>query len=102
MVQTKKSAKKAQQTLKNKLGPEGYLDFFRTIGAIGGRNGHTGGFASNHEFARKVGSTGGKVGKRGLKFIEKKGKKYIYINRQTGDEVILREGESWSAAKEKE
>lgn len=40
-------------------------NFYARIGAIGGRNGHTGGFASNPELARIAGSKGGKVSKRG-------------------------------------
>lgn len=40
-------------------------DFYRNIGRIGGRNGHTGGFASNPELARTAGSKGGKISKRG-------------------------------------
>lgn len=40
-------------------------DFYRMIGAIGGRNGHTGGFAANPELARIAGSKGGTISKRG-------------------------------------
>ena len=40
-------------------------DFYARIGAKGGRNGHTGGFAANPELARIVGSKGGKISKRG-------------------------------------
>ena len=40
-------------------------NFYARIGAIGGRNGHSGGFASNPELARIAGSKGGKVSKRG-------------------------------------
>lgn len=40
-------------------------DFYRNIGRIGGRNGHTGGFAANPELARKAGAIGGKISKRG-------------------------------------
>lgn len=49
-------------------------DFFKKIGAIGGRNGHTGGFASEKvgkdgltgfERASRVGKIGGKKSKRG-------------------------------------
>lgn len=34
---------------------------------MGGRNGHTGGFAANPELARVVGAIGGKKSKRGKK-----------------------------------
>lgn len=40
-------------------------DFYKRIGAIGGKNGHTGGFASNRELAREAGRKGGKASKRG-------------------------------------
>ena len=39
-------------------------DFYKKIGAKGGRNGHTGGFASDHERARLAGAKGGKRSKR--------------------------------------
>ena len=40
-------------------------DFYKRIGAIGGRNGHTGGFASNPELARIAGAKGGSISRRG-------------------------------------
>lgn len=40
-------------------------DFYRNIGRIGGRNGHTGGFAANPELAKRAGAIGGKISKRG-------------------------------------
>lgn len=40
-------------------------DFYARIGAMGGRNGHTGGFASNPELAKIAGRKGGKKSKRG-------------------------------------
>lgn len=40
-------------------------DFFRRIGAIGGRNGTTGGFHANPELARICGALGGSISKRG-------------------------------------
>lgn len=39
-------------------------DFYRRIGAKGGRNGHTGGFAANPELARRVGAKGGRKSRR--------------------------------------
>lgn len=48
-------------------------DFYKKIGAKGGRNGHTGGFAADPELARRAGAIGGKKSKRGKakKTIEK-------------------------------
>ena len=40
-------------------------DFYKRIGAIGGRNGHTGGFAANPELAREAGRKGGRISRRG-------------------------------------
>jgi uncharacterized protein len=40
-------------------------DFYKRIGAIGGRNGRTGGFFANRELARIAGAKGGKKSRRG-------------------------------------
>ena len=40
-------------------------DFYERIGRKGGQNGHTGGFAANHELAKEAGRKGGKISKRG-------------------------------------
>lgn len=39
-------------------------DFYRRIGAIGGRNGNTGGFAADRELARRAGAKGGRISRR--------------------------------------
>ncbi len=39
-------------------------DFYKQIGAKGGRNGHTGGFAANPELARIAGKKGGQISRR--------------------------------------
>lgn len=41
------------------------MDFYKKIGAKGGRNGHTGGFAANPELARIAGRKGGFISRRG-------------------------------------
>jgi general stress protein YciG len=38
--------------------------FYRRIGAIGGANGKTGGFAANPELARIAGAKGGRISRR--------------------------------------
>ncbi|MDR6794206.1 general stress protein YciG [Pseudarthrobacter oxydans] len=38
--------------------------FYARIGAKGGRNGRTGGFAANPELARVAGAKGGRISKR--------------------------------------
>ena len=69
MVQTKAGGRKTAQTIKEKWG----TDFYREIGRKGGKNGHTGGFASNvigrdgltgKERARIAGKKGGTISRR--------------------------------------
>ena len=69
MVQTREGGKKTAQTIKEKWGS----DFYREIGRKGGKNGHTGGFASDvigrdgltgKERARIAGRKGGTISKR--------------------------------------
>ena len=40
-------------------------DFYKRIGAKGGKNGTTGGFAANRELARLAGAKGGRISRRG-------------------------------------
>lgn len=63
MAGTKAGGKAAAETNKKKYGP----DFYARIGASGGQNGHTGGFAAGpegRERARKYGAIGGKISRR--------------------------------------
>ena len=60
MAQTKEGAIKARQTMYEKYGK----DYYASIGAIGGKNGTTGGFFANRELARIAGAKGGKISKR--------------------------------------
>lgn len=60
MAGTKAGGKKAAATNLERHG----RDFYREIGAKGGRNGHTGGFASNPELAKIAGAKGGRISKR--------------------------------------
>lgn len=61
MAGTISGGKKAALKNKERYGE----DFYKKLGAIGGRNGHTGGFAANPELARMAGQKGGKISKRG-------------------------------------
>lgn len=61
MAGTKAGGLKAAATNKAKYGNE----FYAKIGRVGGKNGHTGGFAANPELARTAGAKGGKISKRG-------------------------------------
>lgn len=61
MAGTREGGRKAAATNKAKYG----TDFYMNIGQIGGRNGHTGGFASNPELAKIAGAKGGRISRRG-------------------------------------
>lgn len=61
MAGTKAGGLKARETNMAKHGS----DFYARIGAKGGRNGHTGGFAANPELAKRAGAKGGKISRRG-------------------------------------
>lgn len=61
MSGTKAGGRKASITNRLKHGE----DFYERIGRRGGQNGHTGGFAANHELAKEAGRKGGRVSKRG-------------------------------------
>lgn len=60
MAGTKTGGKKAAATNLERHG----RNFYREIGAKGGRNGHTGGFASNPELAKIAGAKGGRISRR--------------------------------------
>lgn len=53
--------KQAAQTNKERYGE----DWYKRIGAIGGKKGTTGGFAANRELAKIAGAKGGRISKRG-------------------------------------
>lgn len=61
MAGNKVGGQKAAETNKRLYGK----DWYAKIGQIGGRNGHTGGFAANPELAREAGRKGGKISRRG-------------------------------------
>jgi len=63
MAGTKAGGVKAAQTNKTRHGK----DFYAKIGAAGGKNGHTGGFAANRELARVAGARGGRISRRSKK-----------------------------------
>ena len=46
--------------------------FYVRIGAKGGKNGHTGGFAANPELARIAGAKGGRISRRKKSNIDTK------------------------------
>ena len=60
MAGTKEGGKQAAATNKSKYGN----DFYAKIGALGGKQGHTGGFFANRELARIAGAKGGRISKR--------------------------------------
>ena len=44
-------------------------DFYRRIGAMGGKKGRTGGFFANRELASYAGAIGGRISKRRSKVV---------------------------------
>lgn len=60
MAGTKAGGVKAAATNKTRHGS----DFYAKIGAKGGQNGNTGGFAANRELARIAGAKGGRISRR--------------------------------------
>jgi general stress protein YciG len=60
MAGTKVGGKRAAATNKALYGE----DFYKRIGARGGKNGRTGGFAANPELARIAGAKGGRISRR--------------------------------------
>lgn len=61
MAGNKQGGLKARNTNLKKYGP----NFYKEIGAKGGRSGHTGGFAADRERARIAGAKGGRISRRG-------------------------------------
>ena len=84
MAQTKDGAVKAAATIKEKHG----ADYYARIGAIGGRNGNTGGTYGRPDHAKKIGKIGGKISKRGYKFVRESEKGLEYIDKATGKVVV--------------
>lgn len=57
--------KKASETIRKKYGE----DFYKNIGAKGGRSGRTGGFFANPALARIAGAKGGSISRRGFRVV---------------------------------
>lgn len=76
-------SEKFKRTMREHYG-ENWHDFFKKIGRKGGENGHTGGFASNIEKARKAGALGGMRSRRGLKFIKEEDGFFVYEDEYGG------------------
>lgn len=60
MAGTLEGGRKASITNKKKYGE----NFYRDIGAKGGKLGKTGGFWANRELARRAGAKGGRISRR--------------------------------------
>lgn len=75
MSGTIEGGRKARDTNYSKHG----RSFYKRIGSMGGKNGHTGGFASNHDLAVTAGQIGGQHSSRGCSYIYTaiKGKKKL-------------------------
>lgn len=65
MAGTIAGGKAAAATNISKYGP----DFYKNIGAKGGKKGKTGGFFANRELARLAGAKGGRISRRTKKSV---------------------------------
>lgn len=79
MAGTKEGGRKAAAANVQKHGK----DFYKAIGQMGGKKGHTGGF-SNIELARKAGQKGGRVSRRVGSYSA------LAIARRHKDEILRR------------
>lgn len=95
MAGTKSGGIKAAKTNKAKYGE----DFYARIGAKGGKNGNTGGFYANRPLAKLAGAKGGRISRRGMRFVLSIDDKKYYkrINPKTHeDEIYLFVGKNCS------
>ena len=65
MAGNKEGALKASLKNRTRYGQ----DFYKKIGAMGGAAGHTGGFYANPDLASEAGKLGGRISKKGKRFI---------------------------------
>ena len=87
MSGTREGGLKAAATNRAKYGD----NFYAVMGAKGGVNGHTGGFASNRELARQAGIKGGKAGKRGASVQRKLDEMFVdYIKKMLDEGRSIR------------
>lgn len=96
MSGTKLGAAKARETNYAKHG----RDFYARIGAMGGKNGHTGGFAANPELAKRAGAIGGRKSRRGKAPRDESGKiihskDYVAKRETEKEETKQRGGWKW-------
>jgi len=67
---------------------EAVREHMKSIGAQGGRNGNTGGTYGRPDHAKEIGKIGGKISKRGYKFVRESEKGLEYIDKATGKVVV--------------
>lgn len=85
----KKATERFRKTMAEKYGD--VSAHFKEIGRKGGENGrgpnYKGGFAGNKALAIVAGAKGGRVGRRGLKYIGERDNFYVYTD-EFGGEVM--------------
>ena len=74
---------KAKKTIKKNFGE----NFYKRIGRTGGLKSRNGGFAHDHEMARRAGMVSGELSRKGLKFIKQDDDKRTYVSNTTGKKV---------------
>lgn len=91
MSGSKAGGVKLRQTMINKFGSEeAWREWMKENGSKGGKNGTTGGVAGDSERASILGAKGGKVSKRGYKFIKEVANGREYIDKSTNTVVVFR------------
>ena len=63
-------------------------NFYKEIGAEGGRNGHTGGFAFGDN-GKKYGQIGGRRSRKGFTLLKNCGTYGVYLNKATNKKVKI-------------
>lgn len=88
MAGNKAGGIKARETNYKKHGK----DFYKRVGAIGGRAGTTGGFYANKAMAKLAGSKGGRRGFKGWRLrgkMHKDNQTTLYYEHRTNQELVL-------------
>lgn len=82
-----------RQTMIEKFGSdEARKEYYREIAAKGGRNGHTGGFASNPDKARVAGKKGGAISSRSKKKISLEARREKYKESIMDTILLIKDG----------
>lgn len=81
-------SEKYRATMRAKYGADGVRAHYKEIGRKGGENGrgpnYLGGFAGDHENAKRAGALGGMRSRRGLRYIKEEDGFFVYEDENGG------------------